>query len=279
MNSKRSIWKLLVGVACVGLFVTNCTVKTESDNDDDSSGCTVGKKKDCSACDNGVTGSQTCQDDGSYGPCVCPGSVNGGGSNGGGSNGGAANTAGASASGGASDTAGYAGTATDGGASSAGEGGEGGAAPIVIDPNDCVDCLTKLCAPEWDACADEDEDHPQDPINAPGDYCLSKDIDGTGQIESVLGCIEAERAKGLVKREAVRACGASLGKSSDPSFFLWPPNQMTAATTGVINCMADAPDESENPGAWADSTNIPTSGSPKPWLDMTCAKLSCTSGK
>jgi len=134
-----------------------------------------------------------------------------------------------------------------------------------------------LCTPEWDACAAEDENNPEVP-SIPNQYCLSSSIDGSGQIEAVLLCIEAERAKGPVKRDVVRACGASLGQSANPSFFLWPPTEMTAATAGLVNCMADAPDEDE-PGTWADSTNIPPNGTPKPWQDNTCAKLSCTSAQ
>lgn len=272
MNSKRSMWKLLVGVACVGLLVTNCTVKTDDDNDD-TSGCTPGTKKNCNACADNVTGSQTCQDDGSYGDCVCPGSVNAGASNGGGSN-----TAGAS-NGGASHAAGAGGAPSDGGAAPAaageggvdGEGGEGGAT-LSIDPTDCYGCLNQLCAKEWEDCVVEDEKNPE----TAGNYCLSSKADGSGQIEAILACVENERAKGLVKRDVVRACGSSLGQSTDPSFFLWPPTDMTAVTAQVMNCMADALDEDE-PGTWADSTNIPTNGAPKPWLDGTCAKLACTS--
>ena len=269
MNSKRSMWKLLLGVVGVGLLVTNCTVKTESDT-----GCNTGTKKPGCDCTGNVTGYQSCLDDGTYGACVCPqgtaGNSSGGGSNAAGAMNSSAGKGGGTAEGGTS-------SAGEGGASAAGEGGAGGDGTIVVDPNDCYDCLTKLCTMEWDACAAEDEDHPE-ASDAPGNYCLSSKIDGSGQIESVLACVEAERAKGLVKRDAVRACGASLGKSSDPSFFLWPPTEMTGATAGLVNCMADAPDE-VNPGTWADSTNIPTSGSPKPWADMTCAKLSCTSAK
>ncbi|HYQ46898.1 MAG TPA: hypothetical protein VER11_33235 [Polyangiaceae bacterium] len=274
MNSKRSMWKLLVGVASVGLFVTNCTIKS---TDDDANGCTPGNKKDCTAC-NGVTGSQTCQDDGTYGDCVCPGSSNAGASSGGASSGGASSTAGSSSSnGGASYTAGYGGAApSDGGASpgGAGEGGEGGAG-VGIDPTDCTGCLNQLCAPEWEQCVLEDEKNP----DISGGYCLSSTLDGSGQMEAVLGCIEKERMNGLVKRDAVRACGSSLGQSADPSFFQWPPDDMTPVTAQVLNCMADSPDEVDNPGAWADSTNIPSSGSPKPWIDGTCAKLACTSAQ
>jgi len=271
MNSKRSMWKLLLGAAAVGLLVTNCTIKTESDDDD--TGCTLGQKKNCTACDGGITGYQTCQSDGTYDACYCPGSTNAGSSNGGGSSAGASNSSGGKGG----DTS--SGGTSAGAAGEGGEGGEGGAsiAPI-IDPNDCYDCLNKLCTPEWDACVMEDENNPQDPT-APGDYCLSSKGDDTGQIEAVLGCIEAERLKGPVKRDVVRACGASLGQSADPTDnFIWAPNQMTAATAGLINCMADAPDETE-PGSWADSKNIPNASAPKPWLDMTCAKLSCTSAQ
>ncbi len=274
MNSKRSMWTVLLGVVGVGLLVTNCTLKT-----DDS--CTPGKKKNCSACDDGVTGTQTCLDDGTYDACNCAGAV-GGGSNGGGSSAGAP-AGGASSAGANNSSAGSSGATTSGGAAGAagasegGEGGEGGEASFV-DPNNCYDCLNKLCTPEWDACVLEDEDHPQDPQNAPLDYCLNSQGNGKGQIELVLDCIDKERKNGLVKRDAVRACGSSLGQSTDPSFFQWPPPQMTAATAGLMNCMADAPDET-NPGTWAAASNIPASGSPKPWSDMTCAKLSCTSAQ
>jgi hypothetical protein len=266
MKSRRSMWKVLFGVVGVGLLVTNCTIKTGTEDD----ACTPGKKKNCTACPGGVTGTQTCLDDGTFDACFCPDSNVGGASSAGASSAGAPSA-------GANNSAGTGGATTNGGAASAGEGGEGGATMLNIDPNDCYDCLFQLCAPEWDACVLEDENNPQDP-SKPGDYCLSSKADGTGQIESILDCIEGERANGTVSREKVRSCGASLGQSSDPSFFLWPPADMTAATAGVINCMADAPDEL-NSGAWADSKNIPSSGAPKPWLDMTCAKFSCTSSQ
>ena len=265
------MWKVLLGVVGIGLLVTNCTIQS-----DDDTSCEPGTKKNCNACDGDVTGTQTCLDDGTYAACFCPSSTVGGGSNGGGSSGGA------SGAGASSSEAGSGGvTLADAGAtsSSAGEGGsggDGGAGSIPVDPNDCYDCLIKRCAIDWDFCAAEDENNP-DPQDATR-YCLSANADGTGQIEKVISCITTERAKGLVKRDVVRACGASVGQSADPSFFLWPPEEMTAATAGVMNCMADALDE-EEPGTWADSNNIPTSGSPKPWLDNTCAKLSCTSAQ
>ncbi len=70
MNSKRSMWKVLLGVVGVGLLVTNCTLKTESDTDDDDTGCTPGKKKNGCVCssDNSVS-YQICKDDGTYDAC------------------------------------------------------------------------------------------------------------------------------------------------------------------------------------------------------------------
>jgi len=268
MNSKRSMWKLLASVACVGFLVTNCTLKTDD-------GCTPGKKKECTAC-NGVTGTQTCQDDGSYGDCVCPGSSNGGGS----SSGGSSSTGGSNSSSGgkSSTTAGYGGQyiSTDGGAApaEAGSGGEGGQG-VVIDPTDCYSCLEQLCAPEWAACAADNE---TTVINAGDPYCLSNSAKADpGQIEQIMTCITTERAKGLVKRDAVRACGSTIGASADPDFFVWAPPEMTPATEALMNCMADKPDEVDNQGAWAtDPSNFPSSG-PRPWDNMTCAKLACTS--
>jgi hypothetical protein len=130
--------------------------------------------------------------------------------------------------------------------------------------------LQKLCVQEWAACEAEDEKNPPD-ASSPGDYCLSSAGDDSGQIEKIMLCITDLRAVGLAKREAVRSCGASLGTSSNPSFSEWPPVKMTPATEVLMNCMADAPDE-VNTGAWAGDDSLNT-----PWLDMTCAKLACTS--
>jgi hypothetical protein len=147
----------------------------------------------------------------------------------------------------------------------------------VIDPTDCTGCLTQLCKPEWAACAAEDETSPPDP-DFPNDYCLSSMADGSGQIEQIMDCITAERAKGLVKRDVVRACGSSIGASASTTFFVWAPKTMTAATEALMNCMADDPNETM-PGAWAtNSNNYPPAG-PLPWSDGTCAKFSCTSAE
>jgi len=260
MNSKRSMWKLLVSVACVGLFVTNCTIKT-----DDGDGCTPGKKKDCSAC-NGVTGTQTCQDDGSYGDCVCPGSSNAGASSGGASSGGA--SSGGASSGGKSSTAGYGGTWMGGGAPAAGEGGAAGSGPVVY--ADCLDCLADRCAKEYAACD-------ADPA------CISADLDGTGQYERIAACIDKERVKGVVRRDVVRGCGVTIGTSPNPDFIsAWAPENMADTTTNLLNCMADAP--GAEPASWAnDDKNYPIDGNdmihPTPWADGTCAKDACASAQ
>jgi len=262
MNSMRSMWKLFLGIACVGLLVTNCTIKTDDGTDDGTGGCTPGKKKECSACDNGVTGSQTCQEDGAYGACVCPGSVNGGASSGG-----ASNSAGTS-SGGAKYTAGTGGMTSDAGANSsaAGEGGEAGGGPVVY--ADCLECLNDRCAKQYAACD-------ADP------RCISTDLDNSGQYERIAACIDRERINGLVKRDVVRGCGVTIGASADPDVIsAWAPENMAATTTDLLNCMADAPGAAA--ASWAnDDANYPVDGNdmihPTPWPAGTCAKDACTS--
>lgn len=281
MKSKRSMWKLVLGVASVGLLVTNCTIKTDDGAENTLSGnCSpVGKKFSGCTCPGNLKSYQLCTEDGTYGACVCEDTGNGGAS----SDGGASSKAGASSKGGASSYAGsssyagLAGAATEGGSAGADstEGGAAGATGLVIDPADCPSCLAQLCADEWDACADDNE---TTTVDLNGAYCLSQGTNAApGQIELILDCINTERSKGLVKRDAVRACGSSIGQSADPSFFQWAPVGMTPATENLMNCMADAPDETM-PGDWATdtATNFPASG-PRPWDDMTCAKLACTS--
>ncbi|MEO7035429.1 MAG: hypothetical protein ABI548_15995 [Polyangiaceae bacterium] len=263
MTNKRSIWKLLFTGVSFGLLVTNCTVKSATDMGDDTSGntCNTGDKTNGCMCSDKSTGYQVCKSDGVYGSCVCPpGAVSVGG--------GSAGDAGASNGGGTS----YAGTSSTG---EAGEGGEGGA--LMIDPADCTGCLTQLCVPEWAACSAEDENNAPDPEH-PDQYCLGSDKNpDTGQIELIMDCITMERASGLVKRDIVRACGSSLGLSADPRFFQWAPMNMTPATEALMNCMADAPDDTI-PGDWATApVNFPAGASPRPWDDGTCAKFSCTS--
>lgn len=283
MNSKRSMWKLFVGLAGVSLLVTNCTIKTDSDENEggasnsnagatnnagatSSAGAGNTTSGDCSPVGKRVNGCicsgdhsvsyQLCTSDGVYGACVCADT-----SYGGGSSGGASSYAGAGAGGEPVDAA------------EAGAGGEAGG--LNIDPTDCYSCLTQLCSEEWDACAAENENNP-DPDS--GNYCLSQGTNAApGQIEDIMTCITNERAKGLVKRDVVRACGSSIGQSADPQFFVWAPQSMSHATEALMNCMADKPDEVDNQGAWAnDPNNFPASG-PRPWDDMTCAKLACTS--
>ena len=265
MNSKLSMWKLIFGVAGMGLLITNCTIKTESDNGDNagsgntaSGTCTPGKKVNGCTCSGNVIGYQLCSDEGTYGACVC-----------------ATNTEGGASSGGATSYAGGAGAAAvNGGATTVGDAGAGGDPGLVIDPTDCGTCLATLCAPEWAAC---EADNETTVLTAGDPYCLSQGTTAApGQMELILDCIATERANGLVKRDAVRACGSSIGQSADPDFFVWAPPDMTPATEAVMNCMADAADE-DMPGDWAnDPTNYPAAG-PLPWNDMTCAKLACTS--
>ena len=277
MNNKRSLWKLLFAGASVGLLVTNCTIKTASDTSTGDS-CTAGEKTIGCLCSDNAKGYQVCKSSGVYGSCVCPdGTVSiGGGSN---SDAGASSGGGTSYAGGTSYGGGtsYSGASnTEGGTTGeAGSGGEAGA--LMIDPADCTGCLTQLCMPEWAACAAEDENNVPDP-QQPDQYCLGSDKKpDTGQIELIMDCITAERANGLVKRDIVRACGSSLGASADPRFFQWPPTDMTPATEALMNCMADAPDETM-PGGWANApANFPDNASPRPWDDGTCAKFSCTS--
>ncbi|MES1178629.1 MAG: hypothetical protein ABUL62_30185 [Myxococcales bacterium] len=273
MNSKRSMWKLLVGVASVGLLVTNCTIKTDDDDAKAGSGnssagagnatsgeCSpVGKKLSGCICAGNLTSYQLCTDEGIYGACVCDDTSGGG----------------ASSYGGAASYAGNAGAVESAGSAGA-DASEGGADSVVEAAEaECYGCFIQNCTDEWDACAAESETTTTDPD---GHYCLSEGATAApGQIEAIMTCIANERKSGLVKRDIVRACGSSIGASADPMFFEWPPanGAMTPATEGLINCMADAPDETI-PGNWANaSNNFPSSG-PRPWDDMTCAKTSCT---
>jgi hypothetical protein len=283
MNSKRSIWKLLLGGASLGLFFTNCTIQSASDKGTagdtgtaatgniSSGSCTKGATLNGCDCPGKLTGYQICGSSGTYAPsCTCPDVGEGGAPA---ENGGASSVAGKPSSGGG----GYAGTYVAPEAGATGDAGAAGVAGLHIDPTDCTGCLTQLCAPEFAACAAEDEKNPPDP-QSPGDYCLSSTSDGSGQIEEIMACITAQRASGLVKRDVVRACGSSIGASASLSFFTWAPKNMTASTEALMNCMADDPNET-NPGAWAtDENNFPPAG-PLPWSDGTCAKFSCTSAE
>jgi len=285
MNSKRSIWKLLLGVSGVGLLVTNCTLKTATDDGSAGAGnstsgsCSpVGKKiSGCVCAGSKVVSYQVCEDEGIYGACVCAANNDGGASSGGASNGGASN--GGATSAGATSTAGKGGASASAGTGAAtSDAGAGGEGPAAAD--DCYTCLSKNCAPEWAACAAEDENNPPDP-SFPSQYCLSTDGTMPGQIELIMDCILTERSKGpqgmTAKRDVVRACGSTMGASANPNFSVWAPDDMTPATEALMNCMADAPDEVANPGAWAtDPKNYPN-GVPAPWDAMTCAKDSCTS--
>ena len=279
MNHRRSIWKLLLGVSGVALLVTNCTLKSATDD-----GCVTGKVSSCS-CAGNKTGTQTCLADGTFGVCDCSAAAQAGANSGGGSNAGAANAGGGASSGGASASAG---ATSDGGATaSAGEGGSAGSTPGDIGAagaagagsaiTDCYSCLVERCAPEWAACAANDENNKNPDTQQ---YCLSSGTNAApGQIENIISCITEERSKGLVKRDVVRACGSSLGQSASTDFFVWAPLAMTPETEALMNCMADAPDEMV-PGAWAtdQTVNFPNN-MPRAWDPMTCAKDFCTSSE
>jgi len=274
MTIKRSYFHFLMGSAAVALFLANCTVK---ESQDDS--CSKGDVAQCD-CSNGK-GHQECNSKGFFGDCICPdeasnagtgntstagkaGGNEAGTSNGGttyGGNGGTGNT---STAGDGNVAAANAGGASDGGA-----GGDGNQ---VVEYTDCESCLADKCSKEWDACN-------ADP------NCL--DENGEGQYADISTCVEIERQNGLVKRDALRACGVTIGGcnrnggtcASDPSIAadVWAPNTMAASTTNLLNCLASS--SSAKPDAkWA---NDPANYDPKitAWPEDSCAKLACTSGE
>jgi hypothetical protein len=268
MKSMRSSFALLLSTFGAMVLVANCTVKEGSSDGaggDPDTGCVKGKKRTGCACPGNIEGSQTCGSDGTYGACDCPGTNTGGTSAN--NNGGDTSTTGG--------TKGYAGTSTTGGTGNGtggdetvpadgGAGGAAGAGPVVDPTANCEDCLAALCPTQWDAClADPD--------------CV--DDDGSGQYADIMiGCIEPERANGVVTRDKVRGCGFTMGVSSDPNTIdVWAPEPMAQSTADLMNCMAMGkamPDAS-----WAnDPDNFPN-GMPKPWPAGTCAKLSCASAK
>ena len=255
MNSKLSMWKLLFSVASVGLLVTNCTLKTDTDANTDT-GCTEGHKKPGCICPDKSEGYQVCKDDGTYDACQCTGANVGGSSS----------VGGASASAGAPSSAGKGGASA--GAAPVSDAGAGGDAAVVY--NSCADCLADRCQKQYDACD-------ADPT------CFSTAADGSGQYERIANCINTERAKGLVKRDVVRGCGVTIGQSPDPDVIsAWAPEDMDPVTTDLLNCMADAPGAAA--ASWAnDDKNYPVDGNdminPTPWPAGTCAKDACTSAE
>jgi hypothetical protein len=261
MKKRSSFGFLFATLGAVALFA-NCTVKSV-DGDESKGGsssnttnntetkCTPGDSKDCT-CTNGKDGAQVCKDSGSgYAACVCDGMVDTGGSSNMG-DGGDGNVS----TGGTTGNGGYAGNNAYAGESPTTDGGAGGAAPVNIDPTDCAGCLEQLCAAEFDAC-DKDDRCPD-------------------QFSNVLDCITTARGDGLVKRDAVRGCGVTLGASPDPSTpagAVWAPDTMAQATTDLINCLASGDGDDVS---WAnDDANF--TPAIVPWKDGTCAKLACTS--
>lgn len=261
MKKRSSFGFLFATLGAVALF-TNCTVKSvDGDGDagasngnnttNNSTGdvCDKGETKACT-CTNGKSGAQDCNSDQSgFDRCVCDGVPDTGGS----SSGGSGNNGGEPAETGGTT---YGGNGAYAGESPTTDGGAGGAAPVQIDPTDCAGCLEQLCAAEFDAC--------------------DKDLDCPDQFSNVLDCITMERGNGLVKRDAVRGCGVTIGASPDPSTpagAAWAPQQMAQATTNLINCLASG---DGNDVSWAnDDANF--TPAIVPWKDGTCAKLACTS--
>ena len=253
MNSMRSMWKLFVGVAGLGLLVNNCTIKTDDNGsagagNASSGACSpIGSKKQGCICAGNLTSYQVCTAEGIYGACVCD-DVSGGG---------ATSTAGATS---------YGGAVGDSGAAAVGDAGTGGNVVYAT----CEDCLADRCQRQFDACN-------ADPT------CISANIDGSGQYERIAACINKERVNGLVKRDVVRGCGVTIGVSADPDVISeWAPEGMDPVTTDLLNCMADAPGAAA--ASWAnDDANYPVDGNdminPTPWPAGTCAKDACTSAK
>lgn len=272
MNIKRSYFKLLMASAGVGLFLANCTVKNSSDES-----CEKGDKDVGCDCPGGLTGYQECDSDGVFGSCVCPDDNSGAGRNNSGVggksalvDGGAGNEGGepSTPSGGKASTGGTSAGGAGGAATvTAGAGGEGGDGPVVSPTYvTCEDCLADVCQAQLDACLADAQ-------------CFSVDGDGSGEYEAISECIEAERASGVAKRDAVRGCGVTLGASSDPDLVsLWAPQGMAPTTTNLLNCLATS--SSETPNAdWANDPNNFPNGVPTAWPEDSCAKLACTSAK
>ncbi|MEO6601405.1 MAG: hypothetical protein ABIQ16_16120 [Polyangiaceae bacterium] len=260
MNSMRSMWKLFVGVAGMGLLITNCTIKTEdgaegggsnsaagADNTMSGECSPVGKKFSGCLCASKLMSYQVCTAEGIYGACVCDDTSTAGSSSGGASSAGATSTA---------------------GTAPVGDAGAGGQGQVVY--STCVDCLVDRCQAQFDAC-DADSN------------CISTNADGSGQFERISKCINEERASGLVKRDVVRGCGVTIGVSADPDVIsAWAPEGMAATTTDLLNCLADAPGAMA--ASWAnDDANYPVDGNdminPAPWPAGTCAKDACTSAQ
>jgi hypothetical protein len=305
MNIKRSYFQGLLASVAVGLLLANCTIKESSSDKCDKgakdSGCSCsdgsvsyqvcnsdgvfgkcvcdgsspddsceeGNRKSGCECASKLVGYQVCDDEGVFGSCVCPSS--GAGGTGSGNDAGAGNVSGSTSTAGTT-TGGTAGTTTGGtagGGNTSGEGGAGGTVvPTDLDPEDCNACLAQLCPTELSACLQDEQ-------------CISEEVDGSGQYERISACIEGERLNGVVKRDAVRGCGVTVGVSPDASLGAdWAPEGMSPATTNLLNCLATSAQDSPN-ADWANSDdNFPVDGqgniNPTPWPEDSCAKLACT---
>lgn len=253
MTIKRSYFHLLFGSLGVALVLSNCTVKEDNDGS-----CEKGDKDVGCDCPGNASGYQECQKDGTFGSCICP---DGSGGTAGTSNAGAPSDAGSDGGGtagtGTGGTSGGTGGASDAGADAGGasEGGAGGEAAFMFE--DCDECIATLCEDQFNACAKSED-------------CLD-------EYAAVSACIEEDRKNGLVTRDRVRGCGASLDPDA-PLSAPWAPMTMTQPTIDLINCMASSLEVDPPNDDWANDmeTNFPE-GKPAPWPADSCAKLACTS--
>jgi hypothetical protein len=261
MTIKRSYRHLFMGSLGVALLLSNCTVK-----EDDDDRCEKGDKDVGCDCPGNAEGYQVCGSDGVFGSCICPdGTAGSGNTSGSNSGGGSDNEAGASnggsgTTGGTNSTGGTGGTSAGSDTGGASDGGAGGEAPFSF--ADCDECLQTLCADEWDKC-----------LGAEDELCIE-------QYAAVSACIEDDRKNNNVSRDRLRGCGVTLGTSADPNLVgVWAPDQMTAETTNLINCLATSSTDLPS-NDWADTSgpNFPQAG-PAPWPADSCAKLACTSKK
>jgi hypothetical protein len=238
MKSARSLSKLLVSGAAVAALVTSCTIETKS-----SDGSTGGSS-------SGTTGGSSATTGGADATTGGTSSTTGGSS---------VATGGSSAATGGSraTTGGSVNAAGSGGDPSGGIGGEGasdagGQGGASFD--DCDACADAKCTAEFDACLD-------DPI------CITEDVNGTGQYEVIIDCMEKIRATRPLKRIDLRNCGTTVGTGS-----AWPPDGMAPTTLNLVNCIATGVTGDSMNNAWADNANISN-----PWAANSCAKLACTS--
>jgi hypothetical protein len=248
MKRTRSLSMLLVSGLVVGALVSSCTIETKSGDGSggSSSGTTGGTSSGTTGGSAATTGGSEANTGGSAATTGGSAATTGGS---------ATTTGGSSAAGAGGSSAGAGGDDTqvggNGGAANAGAGGEGG-----VSFDDCDTCLDTKCTAELDACLADTQ-------------CISDDLNGSGQYEQVVACVEGIRTTRPVKRIDLRDCGNSVGSNLNN---LWPPDEMTVATVDLINCMATGVANEAGNSAWANQANVTNA-----WAPASCAKLACTS--